>query len=210
MSAPHEPRVIDTVAWCQMVDAANAASLLVVIRAKLGPRLLATYTPEDVLQESLLQAWRDRAGATFETAASFRAWLLTIIDHRIRDLAEHDSAKKRGGGQSPARMNDAPEPSGSTTPSRLAIFREQAAAMIDALERVPTDCREVVRLRLFHQMPLAMIADQLQLGLGAVRFRFRAGAAVYREHLRDALISRSFPPGHGSAAPPTGPSASTI
>lgn len=201
---------IDAAAWCRLVDSANPASLLVVIRSKMSARLQSAHAPEDVLQESLLQAWRDRGTATFESAPAFRAWLLAIVDHRIRDMADHDGAMKRGGGRPPAPMDELPEPSGSTTPSRLAIFREQAGAMLEALESVPINCRDVVRLRLFHQMPLAQIADELRLGIGAVRCRFREGASIYRERLRAALISRSFLPASHSAAPAPGHSASQV
>ncbi len=195
MPAPHDTRAIDPAVWCRLVDAANGASLLVVIRSKMSPLMLSRHAPEDVLQESLLQAWRDRAGASFDSAPAFRSWLLTIIDHRIRDLAEHDGASKRGGGHAPVPIDHAAEPSGSTTPARLAVFREQAAAMIEALEAVPSEYRDVVRLRLFHQMPLAQIAEGLNIGLGAVRARFRHGAIIYRERLRSAIVSRSHGPG---------------
>lgn len=208
----HTPNLspIDVAAWCRLVESSNPASLLVVIRCKMSARLQRAHAPEDVLQESLLRAWRDHANATFDSAPAFRAWLLAIVDHRIRDLADHEGAMKRGSGRAPAPMDELPEPSGSTTPSRLAIFREQAGAMLEALESVPVECRDVVRLRLFHQMPLAQIAEELRLGIGAVRCRFREGASIYRERLRAALISRSCPPASHFAAPAPRDSASEV
>lgn len=188
-----EPR-IDAAAWQRLVDSTNAASLLVVIQSRLGPGLRARVEPEDILQESLLQAWRDRGTARFESPRAFRAWLLTVIDHRIRDLAGHAGAQKRGGGRGGAALTDIGldhEPSGSTTPSRLAVHREQAAAMNEALAGVPAEWREVVRLRLFHQMTLQQVGEQLGLSLAMVRTGLRRGAEVYRQRLRAAGIGRS-------------------
>ncbi len=193
---------IDAPAWQRLIDSANSASLLVVIESRLGPALRARLEPDDILQESLMQAWRDRGAARFETPRAFRAWLLTIIDHRIRDAAEHGAAKKRGGGLAPVRLGGESgesadghgpgfEPSGSTTPSRLAVHREQAAAMLEALAGVPPEWRDVVRLRLFHQMTLNQVGEQLGISLAVVRTSLRRGSEVYRQRLRAAGIGRS-------------------
>jgi len=157
----------------------------------MGPTLRARVEPEDILQESLMQAWRDRAAARFDSARAFRAWLLTIIDNRIRDAAEHAGAKKRGGGADTNHLEGGVEPSGSTTPSRLAAHREEAAAMSTALAGVPAEWREVVRLRLFHQLTLNQVGEQLGISLAVVRSRLRRGAEVYRQRLRAVGIGRS-------------------
>jgi hypothetical protein len=60
-------------------------------------------------------------------------------------------------------------------------------AMVEALEALPMEVREVVRLRLFDELSLEEIAGQLALGLSAVRHRFRKGAELYRQRLRLAL-----------------------
>ncbi|MEK6703215.1 MAG: RNA polymerase sigma factor [Planctomycetota bacterium] len=186
---------MDPASWQRLIDAANCASLLVAIETRLGPVLRARLQPEDILQESLLQAWRDRAGAQFQSPRAFRAWLLTIIDHRIRDAAESAATLKRGGTPSaPSRPPGSPavlEPSGSTTPSRVAAYREQAAVMAEALQGVPQEWRDVVHLRLFHQLTLDQVAEQLGLSLAMVRTRLRRGAEIYRQRLRAGGIGRS-------------------
>lgn len=192
---PAESPSVDAAGWQRLVESANCASLLIVIQSRLGPALRARVEPDDILQESLLQAWRDRAGARFDSPRAFRAWLLTVIDHRIRDLADSANALKRGRGtvSVPLAPGSEPgfEPSGSTTPSRLAVHREQAAIMSEALAGVPAEWREVVHLRLFHQLTLNQIGEQLGISLAVVRTRLRCGAEVYRQRLRAAGIGRS-------------------
>lgn len=179
--------------WERLVESVGPASLLVVIQSRLGPSLLGRIDAEDILQESLVRAWRGYASAKFASPRAFRAWVLRIIDRRIKDALRSSGAIKRGGGRkhvAPGSWGSIATP-GSGTPSRLARHREQAAAMSDAIERVPPDLREVVRLRLFHQLGLEQIATDLGLTMTEVRSRLRRGAELYRRRLREAGIGRS-------------------
>ena len=85
-------------------------------------------------------------------------------------------------------------PAGSTTPSRLAAYREQAEVMREALEELPEEYRDIVRLRLFEHCALEEIAVRLGIGASAVRHRFRKGSELYLGRLRAALGSQSRPP----------------
>jgi RNA polymerase sigma-70 factor (ECF subfamily) len=190
-AAAHRSTIGAVPSWEELVEAANCASLLVVIESRLGAAMRARIQPEDILQDSLLQAWRDRESVRFDSPRAFRSWLLTIIDHRIRDTADHLSARKRGGLAASPGASLGPEPGGSTTPSRIATQKEQAAMMSEALNAVPPEWRDVVCLRLFHQLTLQQVAEQLSLSLAVVRTRLRRGSEVYRQRLRAAGIGRS-------------------
>jgi RNA polymerase sigma-70 factor (ECF subfamily) len=199
--------------WNQLIDAIGPSSLLVLIEGRLSAALRATLTAEDIFQDALLHAWRDREMCEWRGLRAFRAWMLTIIDRRIHYAAEQLAAQKRGGGAGAVRFaavagstagptTGGPEsiPAGSTTPSRVAIFREQAAAMHAALEALPDEQREIVRLRLFEQLTLDEIAARLDLTLAAVRYRFRRGAEAYQRLLRAQFSSRSLPQPHDFTA----------
>jgi RNA polymerase sigma factor (sigma-70 family) len=196
--------------WTGLIESVGPGSLLLIIEYRLSAALRRQVTPEDILQDALLHAWRDRAQCQWRGLRSFRSWLLTLIDHCIRDAADYENAQKRGGG-SPAvpfsvlRASDGTDSAAtfdaavaSTTPSRLAIYREQAAAMRDALTAVPELYREVVRLRLLEQLRMHEIAGRLGLGIEAVRHRFRVGSEAYKSRLLTSLStcarSRFSPP----------------
>lgn len=102
-----DPSTGDPDAWQRLIAALGPAWLLVTIRSRMGANLARRYAPEDVLQEALLHAWRDRARCTWQGVRAFRSWLLQIIDNRRRDLAEHEraqEARRRGNlGLSPRR-----------------------------------------------------------------------------------------------------------
>jgi RNA polymerase sigma factor (sigma-70 family) len=191
-------------AWQELVDAMNPASLLVLIQSRMGPDLLRRSTPEDVLQDALMNAWRDRLKVEWRGVRAFRAWLLTVIDNRLRDLADYEHAQKRGGGRSPISI-DAPARGGgsssdgqrpqwlvaTTTPSRMAVMREQAVAIRSALEALSPDVRDVVRLRVVEQRTLEQVADQLGMHISAVRRRLVKGAQDYQQLVMKHLAGRS-------------------
>jgi RNA polymerase sigma factor (sigma-70 family) len=185
-------------AWDDLIEAMGPASLLVVIESRLSSTMRRAVNAEDVLQEALLHAWRDRQRFEWRGLRSFRSWLLSIIDNRIRDLGDRQSAAKRGGGQEAVVASTLAGtdgsgsmwgPAGSTTPSRIASFKEQAAAIHVALSRLPEECQDVVRLRLFEQTTIEEAAARLGIGEAAVRHRFRKGAELYHRFLREALAS---------------------
>lgn len=184
--------------WDDAVAAANPASLLLVIEDRMGPALRERMGADDILQDSLLHAWRDRHSFKETGLRRFRNWLLSIIDHRIGDARDHAAAMKRGGGVrtlplGPAGTSDGPVLSvpTSTTPSRVAWYREQAAAIRAAIESLPDDLRPVVRLRLVEQLQVERIAEQLGIGPSAVRHRFRRGAEMLQSRLTSLLGTRA-------------------
>lgn len=202
MSAPPNPLLSTSPhEWDRLIEAVDPAALLVVIERRMSPALRNLYAPEDVLQEALLHAWRGRTEHEWRGIRSFRAWLVAIIEHRIHDLADRASAAKRDGGRpalplsmprdgSTSALSEVPLVA-STTPSRLAMYREQTEAMLYALEGLPEDVREIVRLRLFEELTLEEIAVRLGLGPSAVGRRFRKGSELYVRRLRSAIGSHA-------------------
>lgn len=187
-------------AWNRLIETVGPASLLVVIESRMGAALRAKTSPDDVLQDVLMEAWASRAEFEWRGVQPFRSWLLTLIDRRLADTADHFAALKRGGvgigaaageGRGAGMSRVAGEPVVTTTPSRLAMYREQAAVMSAAIAAVPEDCREIVRLRLFDELQSGEIAVRLGIGESAVRHRFRRGVEVYRKALARLLSSRS-------------------
>ncbi len=204
-TADENPLLSDSgAAWDHLIESVGPASLLVIIDRRMSAALKRRLAPEDIWQEALLHAWRDRRRCTWRGLRSFRSWLLTIIDHRIRDAAIYEGAAKRGGpnpavpfsalerfGSRGSTASGFPGPVQSTTPSRIAIYKEQASAMQAALESLPPDVRDVVRLRLFEQLTMEQIADRLDVGISAARHRFTKGAQIYQRRLMSELASRS-------------------
>lgn len=184
----------DSHKWERALASVNPAMLLLSIERRIGPALAAKVAAEDVLQETLLAAWESRATFEGENPRAFRGWLMQIAEHRICALADHHAAQKRGGGVAPLPFTEsraagaAPH---SATPSRVAWYREKASALRAALESLPDELREIVRLRMVEQMTAEEVAAQLGVGESMVRHRFRRGAELLRMRIAGQLGSRS-------------------
>lgn len=176
-------------AWERLVLGLDPARMLARIGQRMGPLLRERLSPEDLWQETLLHVWRDRGGVQWRGWPALRAWVMQVAENRIRHAAEQARTARRGGGATPASLDatrDAPPPPvASTTPSRVASFAEQGEAMRQAVEDLPEEVREVVRLRLLEEVPVLDVAARLGIGESAVKHRFRRGAMLYQARLRE-------------------------
>ncbi len=187
--APH----CDAAQWDRLVEAIGPDSLLVIFRRGMSKQLASFVSEEDVFQETLALAWRDREQHRWEGVRAYRAWILTIARNRLTDLARRATAGKRGGARQMSAFSDLDDgddrpfsqrlPAGSTTPSRIAIQRERAQVMADALASLPEEIEPVVRLYLFEEKPMEQIAAELSIGLSAAWYRFRKGSTLYAQAL---------------------------
>ncbi len=198
-SAPNRQPHRDRASWGELIATLENGTMLAAISSSMGPRLKQHSTVEDIWQETLFMAWRDRENFEWTGLRSFRAWLLAIARNRIRDTVDSLETKKRGGDRRVDSFSTlAPNaddsigrllPPGSTTPSRIARHSERVAAMEQALDSLPEDLREVVRLSLFEQLPIRSVAERLGISSSTVKRRLLRGAAAYRGRLEQHLGS---------------------
>lgn len=194
-TAPHR----DAAAWPLLIAGLGVESLLVLISTWMAPRLRRELSPEDLWQETLFMAWRDRAQHEWTDAPAYRRWLLGIARNRMRDSVTIMTAKKRGEGRVALNLSELPGADGgdsevppilpvsSTTPSRVAEGRERLEAMEEALTSLPDEYREAVRMRLFEQLTLPRIAEELGITLAMAKKRVYLGAERYRIRLSERL-----------------------
>jgi RNA polymerase sigma factor (sigma-70 family) len=191
------PDLEDASQWQAVIERLDPAAMLVRIEARMGTALRQWFTAEDLWQETLLCAWRDRAQLEWRGLPAFRAWLIGIAEHRIRDAAERIAAAKRSGGALRSHALDARDPASEPgearwpgreqSPPSAVAHLERAQAMRAALEGLPELYREVLRLRLFEEWDRERISAHLGLSLAAVKHRIRLGAIAYRNSLARIL-----------------------
>ena len=78
--APH----LEPASWGRLVDSLDVANIFVVIQNWLGDKLRAEVSVEDIWQETLWLAWRDRSQHEWRNLTAYRAWLLGIAVNLIR------------------------------------------------------------------------------------------------------------------------------
>ena len=197
-SAQPSSRAPDHATWTGMIAGLDEPSILAELSPLLRPALRIHVDAEDIWQETLMHAWRDRARFDWSRPEGLRAWLLTIARHRICNVADHHHAARRGGrcqrlGLERTASDDSASrgglqlPAHGPSPSRCAQQEERADAWRRALEEIPPEFRDVIRLRVFEELDTQSTANALGLGESAVKHRLRKGIEHYARALRRNL-----------------------
>jgi RNA polymerase sigma-70 factor (ECF subfamily) len=151
---------------------ASCRSYLVVLaQARLQGRLLAKADPSDLVQQTLLDAYRDFGGFRGGGEAEWLGWLRRILDRNAADLARHFATGKRRLGREvawlphPAGASSGADPVGPPapveTPSACLLRRERELAVAEALLKLSDDHRRVVLLRNLERLPFDEVARRL-------------------------------------------------
>jgi RNA polymerase sigma factor (sigma-70 family) len=188
--------------WPELLDSVGIDSILVVVEQWMGPLLRKQQDAGDIVQQTLEHAWRDRAGFRWTGYAGFRAWLLSIAKHRIQDALDKMKAQKREGDATATRLSElTPDAEGSissflpgitTTPERLAYYKERAQIMRQALASLPPDLEGVVRLKLFEGKSVEEVFEALGISRATMFERFKRGSELYARKLAQLLGESGF------------------
>lgn len=153
--------------------------LLATIQRRMPGALAGTVSPEDVLQDTFVAAFRSISRFVPAGDNSFLRWLCTLARNRMADLLKAHHAAKRGGGRVPIMTADNLEDSiaglltqlavDEHTPSQSAAGREAARAIHAALAGLAEDYRHVLTLRFVQGLSVAQTAQAMGRSEGAVQ-----------------------------------------
>lgn len=154
--------------------------LQTVVRLRLGRRLRSKLESMDVVQDALVAALPHVQVKPFESGAAFFHWLTTILENRVRDLADHFSAGKRDTAREQRQANAAAGDGGSvfdpigqagtfTTPSQIIGMGEEVERLETAIDSLPDDQREALILVRYEGMSFAQAGAALGRSPDAVR-----------------------------------------
>lgn len=160
-------------------------------------RMLGSYSDaEDMVQETLLRAWRRRE--TYEGRATLRAWLYRIATNACLDLLSGPARREialspRGERHAqsevpwlqpiPDRVLDLAAP-GDGEPHAAAVARETIElACLAAIQHLPPRQRAVLILRDVVGWPAEETASALELSVPAVKSALQRARATLRLHL---------------------------
>jgi RNA polymerase sigma factor (sigma-70 family) len=178
----------DSSRWDDLITGVRPHAFLVVIASLMGRSLREQCSPEDIWQETLIQAWHGREKHRWQGSSAFRGWLFEIARNRIRDAARRIETEKRGSGRPGTRLSDLEsDPSGSAsavlppdsaTPSAILMRTERTVAIERALASLPPQLEPVVRMHLLEELTMEVIAKRLGLGVSSAWRRFRRGSEL--------------------------------
>jgi len=130
---------------------------------------------DDVLQATFTKAVEQ---VHVVQPAAIKAWLFRVAYHEALAIRRRQAVQTKGNEQAAYRDDREPE-----LPEALLGRRESVEAVRLALEQLPIEQREIVRLRIYEQEKFTTIAERLDLPLGTVLTRMRLALGKLRKAL---------------------------
>ncbi len=146
----------------------------------LALRMLGnTEDADEVTQKTFLKGYRALAGFRFE--ASFKTWLTTIAINLCRtELSRRRYPQEE-------ISEHIPDLSGEEKRGEEEEHEHRLAHLKEVLETLPARQKEVVVLRIFHDMPFKEIAEALKSNETAVKVNFHHAMKGLRERIQKRL-----------------------
>lgn len=131
---------------------------------------------EDACQEAFSKAYR--ALDQFHAGGAFRPWLLRIVTNearnRIRSIRRHEGLRLRA----VSAIHTGP-----ADPADTMLAEDSRQRLLDAVELLPEDDREVIAYRFFLELPVSETAEALSIAEGTVKSRLARAVARLSEHV---------------------------
>ena len=136
---------------------------------------------EDVVQETLLRAWRDKH-VLESTTAGTRAWLFTVARRLVIDEWRSSRARRE------VLADEVPEPADTRLPTTDGLLEGWLVA--DGLARLSTEHRQVLVLCYFGGRSVAEAAGELGIPPGTVKSRTHYALRSLRLVLEEMGVTR--------------------
>jgi RNA polymerase sigma-70 factor (ECF subfamily) len=168
--------------------------LLLLARVRLDPMVRAKVDASDIVQQTLLEAHRDRAQFRGQTVAEQAAWLRQILARNLANAVRDQRRDKRDVArersleaaldESASRL-EAWLAADQSSPSQQAEKHERAVRLAEALATLPENQREAVVLRHWDGYSLGEIGERLGCTTAAVTGLLHRGLRNLRKRLHD-------------------------
>jgi len=153
--------------------------LALLARLQIGRRLQGKVDPQDLVQETFLEAHRSFARFRGAGEPELVAWLRQILAANFADLLRRYLGTQRRDVRLERELEAELDHSSQTldgglvapqsSPSQQAARREQAVLLADALGRLPEDYREVLILHHLEGLAMAEVAGRMGRSVEAVK-----------------------------------------
>ena len=165
--------------------------------------LQAKVGPSDVVQDAFMEAQRLFARFQGDSGDQFRAWLRTLLDHKVLEQRQrYQTTQKRQLQREQSLETSGPAgslaeclPGEASTPSAGVMREEEASRLRQFVERLPEVQRQVVVWHHWEEVTFAEIGRRLQRSEDAVRMIFGRAMDRLAEEVEGESDQRSGPPG---------------
>ncbi|HMO86082.1 MAG TPA: sigma-70 family RNA polymerase sigma factor [Lacipirellulaceae bacterium] len=194
----HDTRLLDRLrsgdesALAEFVEA-NRPALMAFLHSRIGAHLAKKVEPEDILQDACLEAMRSLDKAPLAEWEPLH-WLFQVCERKIIDAHRRFFESQKRDASREAAIPDGSEAAGGlgnllaasmTTPSAAFSRDQRQLRVLAAVDTLPPEQREALRLRYLVGLPSKEIAQKLGKTDGAVRVMLSRSLAKLQEMLGD-------------------------
>jgi RNA polymerase sigma-70 factor (ECF subfamily) len=200
-SGHDDPELLDLIALAKAGDREalgrlferHREAMLAMLRRRLSGPLGRRLDASDLVQQTFLEAAASFQQFRGDGEAELDAWLRRILECNFTSAARDHLFTQKRTALKETSLDDS-QSSGPavrqclaadhTSPSLRAIRFEQVAILLKAIEALPPDQREAVRLRHIVGWPLERIAQHMHRSNAATAGLLKRGLRGLREQLR--------------------------
>jgi RNA polymerase sigma-70 factor, ECF subfamily len=166
----------------------------------IDPRLRSEFSVSDLIQNTLLEAWRDLERIQALDADGRKRWLRKVLVHNLIDAVDRAQAGKRDARLKQSLDAAAQESSSrlqhwlageDTSPSEALVRFEEELRLVEALSKLDARQREAIILQYFHKCKYAEIGELMGCTIGAVAGLHAHGLKKLRILLPDLEIDHA-------------------
>jgi RNA polymerase sigma-70 factor (ECF subfamily) len=172
--------------------------LWLLAKSQIDGKLRSKISEADLVQDTMLNAYRDFAKFRGQTEKQLVAWLRQILIHRLQSYVQHyvltgkrdvrrecslhefeqRQARHKSQGYDKALLLDP-----GLSPTAVLIRREEANMLADHLARLPPDYRKVLLLRSIQCLGFRDVAARLGRSEGATRMLWLRAVTRLRQQV---------------------------
>ncbi len=151
---------------------------------QLDSRINARLDASDLVQQTCLSIHKRITEFDGEDVPQFVAWLREVHVHNVRNaIRDQLHAGKRAAGRERPEVDPAHQAEERPSPSQHAIHGEEAQRLSRALEQLPADQREALRMRYLEGRTIAEISRDMGVTRDALVWLLRKAMQNVRKHL---------------------------
>jgi RNA polymerase sigma-70 factor (ECF subfamily) len=171
--------------------------LLLVANQELSPALQRKIGPSDLVQETFLLVQRNLGQFRGNTEQELLAWARAILLNNIHDVQRSYRAQRRDaareqplGGDSALGIAPAEPPADTIGPGAAVVARETSDALQRAIQRLPDEYRQVLRLRTWERLSFAEVGQRMARSADAARMLWNRAVRQLQENMGSEHDSR--------------------
>ncbi len=163
----------------------------VIARTNVETWMRAKVDASDLVQQTMLEAYRGFQDFEGTSEAEWLGWLKQILAHNTQDFIRKFRAAKRDVKREVRMQPQSPNESAPginlsaqlQSPSQFMIQNEREFELADAIAQLSEDYQEVIQLRNLQRLPFDEVAERMGRSRGAVQMLWARALKQLQESL---------------------------